>query len=640
MTAAVHDLNEARSALNYALRYALLGWHVLPLDPGTKKPLGRLARNGFHDATTDEQQIRSWWGTAPEAGVGIALKASGLVAVDIDPRNGGLETMERLEAQHGAVISDVLAYTGGGGEHRVFAAALVEHLPGKLGPGVDLKADGYIAVEPTIHPSGRTYQWEASSDPLDGVVPSTLPAWIRYMSRHAPAPAMAEVKVIPINPQRLQDAHEALQHIPADDRDTWVQVGQAINNEMPGHEGFALWDAWSQQSSKYDAQDLLRVWRSFKPRGLAGVGLNTVFKMAQDAGWKNAGPAVAPSASSEPAQGLPLVFSEEITQAAIRIDQLVEDVITRGGLSVMYGESNSGKSFMACDMSCHIGTGQAWLGKRTVQGAVLYVAGEGAESIKLRVLAWRQLHEANPALAIVPVAVNLLDPRADLSRLVAACEAVASRYGIQVALIVIDTLARAFGGGNENASEDMGAVITHADKLREQTGAHVMFVHHSGKDSAKGSRGHSSLKAATDTEIEVTGDSTTKLHTATITKQRDLGSRGDEITATFRVVEMGRGQWDKPITTCVVEPTDRRAAVAQIPSKRAKGTALQTALITTLAQAPNRTLRRAELVKALTDQGFTTSPIYRAVEQLAGQGVITEVMNRVHLNGQGPSQSE
>lgn len=640
MTATLHDLSEARSAQQYALRYALLGWHVLPLDPGTKKPLGRLVRNGFHDATTDADKIRAWWTSEPQAGIGIAMKASGLVAVDIDPRNGGLETMERLEAQHGAIASDVLAYTGGGGEHRVFAAALVEHLPGTLGPGVDLKADGYIAVEPTIHPSGKAYAWEASSDPLDGIVPSTLPAWIRDLSRHAPAAPTAAVKVHPINPQRQRDAHEALQHIAADDRDTWVQVGQAINNEMPGADGFALWDAWSQQSSKYDAQDQLRVWRSFKPRGLAGVGLNTVFKMAQDSGWKNIGPAVDAGPASSDSTGLPLVFAEDITPASIQIRQLVEDVITSNGLSVMYGESNSGKSFLACDMSCHIGTGRDWLGKRTVQGAVLYVAGEGAESIKLRVLAWRQLHVADPALAVVPVAVNLLDPKADLSKLIEACKSVAARYGQAVALIVVDTLARAFGGGNENASEDMGAVITNADQLRMATGAHVMFVHHAGKDSAKGSRGHSSLKAATDTEIEVTGDTDTKIHVARITKQRDLGSRGEEITSLFRVVEMGRGQWDKPITTCVVESTDRRAAVAAIPSKKAKGTALQTALITTLAQAPNRTLRRAELVKALTEQGFTTSPIYRAVEQLAAQKVITEVMGRVHLNGRGPVTEE
>lgn len=637
MTAAVHNLNEARSAQAYALRYALLGWHVLPLDPGTKKPLGRLARNGFHDATTDEQQIRSWWTSEPNAGIGIAMKASGLVAVDIDPRNGGLETMERLEHLHGPIASDVLAYTGGGGEHRVFAAALVEHLPGTLGPGVDLKADGYIAVEPTIHPSGLAYAWEASSDPLDGVVPSTLPTWIRDMSRHAPAVPAAAVPVAPIRPQRQRDALEALQHIAADDRDTWVQVGQAINNEMPGADGFALWDGWSQQSAKYDAQDQLRVWRSFKPRGLAGVGLNTVFKMAQDGGWKNQGPA-AVRADEGDNEGLPLVFSEDITQDSIHIDQLVEDVLTVEGLSVVFGESNSGKSFICCDMACHLSIGKTWLGKRTVRGPVLYVAGEGAQSIKLRVLAWSQEHRQTPNVAIVPIAVNLLDPRADLSRLADACKTVERRYGEPVALIVIDTLARAFGGGNENASEDMGAVIAHADQLRQQAGAAVLFVHHSGKDSAKGGRGHSSLKAATDTEIEVVGEQETHLHTATITKQRDLGTRGMVLTTHFRVVEMGRGQWGKPITTCLVDPSEEQAKPKQSP--RARGSALQDAMREVLFDAENRSMRRADLVKALVERGFNSSPIYRALAQLAEQGVLTEVLNRVHLNGAKPTRKE
>lgn len=336
-------------------------------------------------------------------------------------------------------------------------------------------------------------------------------------------------------------------------------------------------------------------------------------------------------AEGKAAEGLPLVFAEDISTDTIRIEQLVEDVITRNGLSVMYGESNSGKSFLACDMACHLAAGLPWLGKRTVAGAVLYVAGEGSESIKLRVLAWRQEHGASPALAVVPVAVNLLDARADLARIVAACEGVAARYELPVALIVVDTLARAFGGGNENASEDMGAVITNADRLRQATGAHVMFVHHSGKDAAKGSRGHSSLKAATDTEIEVTGDTETKLHVAKITKQRDLGSRGDEIVTRFRVVEMGRGQWDKPITTCIVEPSDGRPALPKSP--RARGNALQEALIELLDAAPARTLKRPDLVAALRDKGFNNSPIYRALKDLAQQQVITEMLNRVHLNG-------
>lgn len=627
---AVVDINTARSPLNYAVRYASLGWHVLPLDPGTKKPLGRLVRNGFHDATGDEATIRAWWSQYPDAGIGIALKPSGLVAVDIDPRNGGLETMASLEDQHGEVLSDVLAYTGGGGEHRVFASALVENLPGKLGAGVDLKADGYIAVEPTTHPSGRQYAWEASSDPLDGAMPSSLPGWIRDLSR-APL-AAGPVNVAPVEPRRKASAIDALSQLSSDDRETWVKVGAAINNEMPTQEGFSLWDQWSQTSGKYDPQDALRVWRSFKPRGLAGVGLNTVFSMAQQVGWKNTAARL-----EVPTTGLPLVFSEDITADTINISQLVEDVITAGGLSVVYGESNSGKSFLCCDMACHLSTGSTWLGKRTVRGAVLYVAGEGAQSIKLRVLAWSHEHDRVPSVAIVPVPVNLLDPRADLQRLVDACETVKARYGMPVSLIVIDTLARAFGGGNENASEDMGAVITHADKLREATGSAVLFVHHSGKDAAKGGRGHSSLKAATDTEIEVSGEQETHLHTATITKQRDLGSRGEQIVAHFRVVEMGRGQWDKPITTCIVEPTDGRPALPI--SKRAKGSALQEAIISALSAAPQQTLRRSELVKALSDRGFNSSPIYRAVAQLSQQDVITEVLNRVHLNGASPEKT-
>lgn len=631
--AEVTDINDARSSLSYALRYIRLGWWVLPLDPGTKKPLGRLVRNGFHDATNDAALAAQWWGQNSQAGIGVALRKSGLVAVDIDPRNGGIDTIDQLEAAHGPIVSDVLALTGGGGEHRVFSAELVESLPGTLGRGVDLKADGYIAVEPTfaalaVPPHKKAYAWEAESDPLDGVVPSTLPNWIRDLGRTqsklgpvvaAPAP--------PIDTRRAMSAREALQQIPSDERETWFSVGAAIHNEMPNQDGFTLWDSWSQSSTKYDPQDQMRVWRSFHRKGLAGLGLNSVFAMAQRLGWKNAGVPVVAQATER--SGLPLVFAETITTNSVNIDQLVEDVITRGGLSVMYGESNSGKSFLACDMACSLAAGVAWLGKRTVRGAVVYVAGEGAESIKLRVLAWCQKHNANPSLAIIPAAVNLLDKNADLQRILDACAAVAEHYGMPVALIVVDTLARAFGGGNENSSEDMGAVITHADEIRAGTKAHVLFVHHSGKDIAKGSRGHSSLKAATDTEIEVTADEANKLHTAEITKQRDLGSRGEKVTGKFKVVRMSTDQWGKPVTTCVVEPTDEKPAGE---SKRKRGGELRMAVVSVLSTVTNRTMKRSALVKALTDAGFTTSPIYRVLGELTRESVTTEAMGSIHLN--------
>ncbi|MEI2422068.1 AAA family ATPase, partial [Arthrospira platensis SPKY2] len=87
---------------------------------------------------------------------------------------------------------------------------------------------------------------------------------------------------------------------------------------------------------------------------------------------------------------------------------------------------------------------------------------------------------------------------------------------------MIDTLARSMAGGSENDSEDMGNLVRAADRLREEFGATVLFIHHSGKDATRGARGHSSLRAAVDTEIEVAGLEGTR--TARVTKQRDFGT--------------------------------------------------------------------------------------------------------------------
>ena len=275
-------VNYEKSTLDYALGYIKAGWHVLPLKPNTKQPAHWLVPNGVHGATNDPAIARKWWSASPDAGIGIAMLPSGLVTVDIDPRNGGFDTMERLEAQQGALVSDVLAYTGGGGEHRVFSSALVANLPGKLGPGVDLKADGYIVVEPSIHPSGKAYAWEASSDPLDGSVPSTLPGWIRDLARtpfgaapYSPATRMVDAK-------QVAELRDALAVLPADDYHLWVNFGQALV-EL-GQEGYKLWDEWSQKSSKYDPQSVTRKWRSFKG---GAYQLESIFFAAQNAGWVN-----------------------------------------------------------------------------------------------------------------------------------------------------------------------------------------------------------------------------------------------------------------------------------------------------------------------------------------------------------------
>lgn len=284
----VVPMNAAKTMLDYALAYINIGWHVLPLIPKTKQPLSRLVPNGVHGATNDAETVRRWWTAEPMAGIGVAVLPSGLVAVDIDPRNGGFETMERLEAQHGALVSDVLALTGGGGEHRVFSASLVTNLPGKLGQGVDLKADGYICVEPSIHPSGKVYSWEASSAPLEGCTPSTLPGWVRDLARgpFSAVPYMPATRMV--DQQQVEDLRKALSEIPADDYHQWVNFGNALS-EL-GQAGFGLWDEWSQKSSKYDPQAVTRKWRSFKG---GTFQIESIFFEAQARGWEN--PAAVPA---------------------------------------------------------------------------------------------------------------------------------------------------------------------------------------------------------------------------------------------------------------------------------------------------------------------------------------------------------
>lgn len=489
----VHQLHDDdRAPLRFALRYATtLGWAVLPLAPGAKKPAGWLVPNGFHDATTDPEVIKAWWDRCPEAGIGIACKASGLVVIDIDPRNGGMTTIEALEAQHGALASDVLAYTGGGGEHRVFAAGLVENLPGKLGPGVDVKADGYIAVEPTVHPSGRVYGWEASSDPLQGAVPSTLPGWVRDMARSVLAAAPAPDVVLQIDPRRAADAVQALRHIDADDRDTWLRVGMAIHNEAPTAEGYALWETWSATSSKFDPQDQLRVWRSFKRRGLSGVGLNTVFAMAASAGWQNRGNVV--DLPAPPAEGLLLdVHQLEARSAATR--WAVKGMVPEASVGMIFGASGTFKSFIALDYALHRAWGLKWCGQRTRQAVPVFVAAEGGAGLIKRIKAWHLAHGLDwRDCAMRVVILPLL-----LTRQAQALADAIKATGVQPGDIVIDTMSQTFEG-NENAADEVAGYLRALQQhLAAVFQCSVIVVHHNGHGATERPRGSSALMANVD----------------------------------------------------------------------------------------------------------------------------------------------
>lgn len=184
-------------------------------------------------------------------------------------------------------------------------------------------------------------------------------------------------------------------------------------------------------------------------------------------------------------------------------DQLVHGLLAMDSLAMLYGESGIGKSFVAADIALHVAFGAHWHGRPVKAGKVLYVVAEGAASFGLRITAWKKHHqltkETHP-ITWVKMAVNIHDR---------TWAGALTEYATEVkpVLIVLDTLARSIVGAEENSAKDMGLVVSHLDWIRRATGACVMVVHHSGKNSESGARGSTALKGAMDTELQLKGDS-------------------------------------------------------------------------------------------------------------------------------------
>jgi Bifunctional DNA primase/polymerase, N-terminal len=124
-----------------ALSYAKRGIPVFPCESGGKRPL---TYNGFWEATTNVRRVKAWWDRWPAANMGVPTgERSGLLVLDVDPRDGGPQSLVALERQNGPLPSTVRSRTGGGGVHVFFrypAEKEVRNSAGWLGPGLDVGA--------------------------------------------------------------------------------------------------------------------------------------------------------------------------------------------------------------------------------------------------------------------------------------------------------------------------------------------------------------------------------------------------------------------------------------------------------------------------------------------------------------------
>lgn len=326
----------------------------------------------------------------------------------------------------------------------------------------------------------------------------------------------------------------------------------------------------------------------------------------------------------KPAAELPLgiMFAQDLPSDYTPPDELVEGVLTVGAGSVIYGDSNSGKTFLVIDLACAVARGVPWMGRQVEQGLVVYVAAESPASVKSRLQAYQIHHGCRvPNFAIVQAPVNLHSNDSDTEMLINAVKQMERMAGCKAALVIGDTLARMTAGANENSGEDMGLVVGRFDRIRAETGAHFLLIHHSGKDAAKGARGHSSLRAAVDTEIEVQETATGRC--AEVMKQRDLGTKGERIGFTLETVTMGMTKWGRLASTCVVKPSDA-------PEKKSKGRRLgevEGAVVEFLGQRKVG-VRKADVCKHFEGR-YERSNVYRALRSLLAAQAVHEAAGMV-----------
>lgn len=242
---------------------------------------------------------------------------------------------------------------------------------------------------------------------------------------------------------------------------------------------------------------------------------------------------------------------------------LIKGWLDRGDLSVLFGPSNTGKTFLAIDIAHHVAKGLEWNNRRTLAARVMYLAVEGGSNFATRLAPL-----SNPSFWVLPVPLTLTGRESAataLAEMLLHLAAIGGRFD----LIIIDTMARVMGSADENTALGIDDLVRNCDHIRRVTGAHIMLVHHTGKDTSRGARGSNSLRAAIETEIELTRDDDTGLITAKLSKQRD-GPTGYKFTYRLRQVEIGADQDGDPVTTCLVEPADPGHAGRAVRSEAAQ----------------------------------------------------------------------
>jgi hypothetical protein len=322
---------------------------------------------------------------------------------------------------------------------------------------------------------------------------------------------------------------------------------------------------WSRQSERYTDEGFEKAWSDYNPNHRNPIRIGSLYELAKSRGWRGGNDFHHEPVVANPAR-YKLLGAAEI-DALPPTSWRVKKLFPSSGLGAIYGASGSGKSFLTIDLAAAIAEGAKWFGYKTVASPVVYVMLEGQGGLANRKRAWEEAKGRTlPTDLKVVIDPFQLAEMQDLSDLIAVIP--------RGATVFIDTLNRAAPTADENSSKDMGLILQSAEILQRSSEGLVIIVHHTGKDTSKGMRGHSSLFAAMDGAIEVTRDQTGR-HWS-VAKSKD-GEDGKEVA--FRLVthSLGKDSDGEQITSCSVERDSGKVFSKPPPTGKRQQQALKVA---------------------------------------------------------------
>lgn len=206
---------------------------------------------------------------------------------------------------------------------------------------------------------------------------------------------------------------------------------------------------------------------------------------------------------------------------SMKSNHVIRNLCQKSEVGIMVAPSNVGKTALAVALGSHVVQGKPVLSMPTCKGVVVHVCGEGGNAVKDRISVSLAGEEGASDYLVIKKRIDLGDA-GEIMEFIRDLRAYLGETGDDLSLVIFDTFIHSIGDLNENSSVDMSTAIAGAQEIAEAFEAHVLLVHHTGREEERGGRGSSAIRSNVDSEFTIKADPESNEAVLTTTKQRNL----------------------------------------------------------------------------------------------------------------------